>query len=355
LGVYRRRGKAWTYRFELAGRVQKTGGYRLRQDAVDAEAARRVELGALPRGAAPAPMRLHAALARYRTRAVPRLANPRGAAHACRALAAYLPDRPLRRVTSEDLEAYVLWRLTEGRGRGSTPTTRRSLQPSTVNRDLDAFSAFWGWCQDQGWLPRGTNPARRRRARRARGEGVARAPEPWRPWQTLSHAQEARLWAALPHREGLQAELLLLLGVRRGVVLGLTWEQIDWTAGVIRYTSKRHSGLIPLSDRARAVLEGLGPQPAGRVFPARSDTMLRRAWARARVAIGMPSLRLHDLRVTLATRLARQGTDLRTIQAILGHATPTMSLRYTVTDLETQRAALQRVAVPGPDTIPPKS
>jgi integrase len=54
----------------------------------------------------------------------------------------------------------------------------------------------------------------------------------------------------------------------------------------------------------------------------------------------MPTLRLHDLRVTFARRLAKRGVDLKTIQALLGHATPTMTHRYIPTDLEAQRRAV---------------
>jgi integrase len=98
--------------------------------------------------------------------------------------------------------------------------------------------------------------------------------------------------------------------------------------------------VIPLNDRVLELLRELGPKPTGRVLRAVSDTTLRRWWGKARESVGMPTLRLDDLRVTFARRLAKRGVDLKTIQALMGHATPTMTHRYIPTDLEAQRRAV---------------
>lgn len=62
---------------------------------------------------------------------------------------------------------------------------------------------------------------------------------------------------------------------------------------------------------------------------------VRGHFERARQAIGMPHLRLHDLRHTTASWLIQDGqATLRDIQEWFGHSTPTMSARYTHLEAE---------------------
>lgn len=72
-----------------------------------------------------------------------------------------------------------------------------------------------------------------------------------------------------------------------------------------------------------------------------------RAWQDATTAALGTSLRLHDLRTTLASRLAANGVDVPTAQALLRHANPSTTLNvYTrvqgdvAARLERMRAAL---------------
>ena len=78
----------------------------------------------------------------------------------------------------------------------------------------------------------------------------------------------------------------------------------------------------------------------GKVFPFTVDTSLKRRWYTVRTELGLPNLRLHDLRVTFARSLADKGHSLRTIQALLSHSTITMTARYIPPDLERMREAV---------------
>ena len=51
-------------------------------------------------------------------------------------------------------------------------------------------------------------------------------------------------------------------------------------------------------------------------------------WAKARVALGIPRLRLHDLRVMFARETHARGADLKAVQGLLGHSTPTLTMHY---------------------------
>jgi hypothetical protein len=58
------------------------------------------------------------------------------------------------------------------------------------------------------------------------------------------------------------------------------------------------------------------------------SNLLHRVFIPAVRRAGIANFRWHDLRHTLASRLAMAGVDLRTIQELMGHKTLAMTLRY---------------------------
>lgn len=53
-----------------------------------------------------------------------------------------------------------------------------------------------------------------------------------------------------------------------------------------------------------------------------------RDWYPALRRAAIPDFRFHDLRHTFASRLVMAGVDLLTVQTLLGHKTPAMTLRH---------------------------
>lgn len=342
-GTYRR-GRSWYWRTSIRGRSKAKGGFVSQEAAKQALAEFKAEQGLRPLGAVGAPGFATAAK-QYQAQVLAQHVNPRGERYALALLMARWGDRALESLTIADVDAYKTWRAQQ-------PAQRRHpmsldvaprVKGSTVNRDLALLSAFFGWCQERGWLRAGWNPARARSPRR-RGAGVARFPEPWRPWQSLAPSQQGAFLGRFDPRDQPKVELLLELGVRLAVILHLEWPQLDLTTGLLHYTSKRRSVVRPLPPRALAILAGLGPQARGRVFSETSDTRIRRAWPAACRAVGLSvEFRRHDLRVTFARRAADH-TDLKTVADLMGHATITMAARYVPTSLQAQRQAVARIA-----------
>lgn len=168
----------------------------------------------------------------------------------------------------------------------------------------------------------------------------------------LTEAQEERLWTALAADRPDMLPMVafaLLSGLRRANVIGLTWDQVDWDAAVIRYQAKsRKPGgearRLPLDPDLIAILQGeIGRHPErvftfeaqrtsngkakGRRYPF-TATGWKRAWQRALDAAGLPDLHFHDLRHTVATRVLRESGNLKAVQKMLGHARIETTLRY---------------------------
>ncbi|OGR83074.1 MAG: hypothetical protein A3J74_06515 [Elusimicrobia bacterium RIFCSPHIGHO2_02_FULL_57_9] len=121
----------------------------------------------------------------------------------------------------------------------------------------------------------------------------------------------------------------LLTGMRRGEILGLTWENVNLEHGTL-YLLKTKSGKpreIPLQTKLHEVLSNLGPKPGGSVFEL-PLIMLQRYFDRALKQAGIFGCRFHDLRHTFASHFIMRTNNLPALQKLLGHSTPTMTQRY---------------------------
>ena len=160
----------------------------------------------------------------------------------------------------------------------------------------------------------------------------------------------------------------LATGLRRGELLGLRWEDIDWQHRElhIRRQLARVGGKVteaplktknayrtlPLGEDTIGILaqqkEKVGtspwvfPGPAG--GPLSPDSvlhMLHRVLERA----GLPRLRFHDLRHTFATLALQNGIDVKTVSGMLGHYSAGFTLdtyAHVTTPAQRQAAALMR-------------
>lgn len=153
---------------------------------------------------------------------------------------------------------------------------------------------------------------------------------------------------------------LLYTGARLNDVLGMTWEDVDLARGTVTIIQDKRNGkrvTIPIAAPLRRVLEAI-PRgtPASRVFRRPtgepfSDREVQRAFA---VALRITKLRAeltpHSLRHTFASWLVMQGTPLRTVQELLGHADIRMTIRYahlSPSHLAEAVAAIETLGEPG--------
>ena len=196
-----------------------------------------------------------------------------------------------------------------------------------------------------------------------RPEVVARIPWPRQPKKLPDVPSRDDVRAVLAAADGLKTRLMLMLaygaGLRLSEVANLTVDQIDSRRGVlhIRGGKGRKDRLTLLSPTLLAALRTYWREarPAGPwLFPGAvagapmtaSAVAGRFVAARERCAATC-RMTFHSLRHGFATHLLEDGVDVVTIQALLGHASITTTLRYLhvrIDHIERVTSPLERLA-----------
>jgi integrase len=159
--------------------------------------------------------------------------------------------------------------------------------------------------------------------------------------EDLSLEQLSKLLTAIDEDHDTQAvnfmKLVLYTGLRRGELFKLRWEDVDFDRGFIHIRSPKggKDQTIPLNPAARDLLEH-HPRDDNSpyVFPGRGGAQrkdIKRPVNRIRQRAGLPPdfRPLHGLRHVYASMLASSGqVDLFTLQKLLTHKTPAMTMRY---------------------------
>jgi integrase len=263
-----------------------------------------------------------------------------------------LGNVPLARLAPEDLDTLYA-RLLES-GRRNTSGNSPGLSPASVRYVHRILRKALGDAVRKGTLIR--NPA-------------ALADPPKRG-SSNTRGHEMRVWTAAQLQtflasvgdERLGPALLLAAhtGMRRGEVAGLRWADVDLDANLIHVRQaatvvayELHIADVKTSNGRRTIdinddvalalhawrrtqveerlLVGAGYEDHDLVF-ARPDgrpthpELLSRVFERVVVRIGLPSIRLHDLRHTHASLLLKAGVPVKVVSERLGHATPSFTL-----------------------------
>ena len=209
--------------------------------------------------------------------------------------------------------------------------------------------------------------------------------------RALSPEEEARLLNASngqfsPNRSksiGTFIRVALLSGMRSGEILGLTWGHVDFRWRVITVgKAKTPSGSgrqIPMNAELFNVLSARADwftlrfgetRPEHYLFPfgkptpsdpTKPITDISGAWDALRKRAGV-RCRLHDLRHTVATKMAEAGVPESTMLALLGHMGRAMLERYSHIRMAAKRAAVEVLSTANggemaenSETIPTKS
>jgi len=153
----------------------------------------------------------------------------------------------------------------------------------------------------------------------------------------------ARLLAALPEYLRPVAQFALLTGWRKAEILRLTWDRVDWRAGVVRLdpnTTKNGKGrefpfkaLPALKTVLEHQLRTGERYSSHHVFHhhGRPIRDFYTAWRQACTAARCEGLILHDFRRTAVRNLVRAGVSESVAMKITGHETREVFERYNIT------------------------
>ena len=200
---------------------------------------------------------------------------------------------------------------------------------SQRNRTLQLVSVLFTQAERWEWRPEHSNPCRL----------VERAVE--RPRErVLSPSELSALADALDGLESKQRapvaaiKVAAMTGLRIGETLGMEWARVNLETGRASLDTKTGPRVVPLAAPVLEMLRGLPKRPGNPwVFPSGRKAHVqyrrtRRVFVEACTVAGLADVRLHDLRRTLATRLAGAGVNSYMLRDVLGHKTLAMSNRY---------------------------
>jgi integrase len=246
-----------------------------------------------------------------------------------------LNDTLLTAITPQMVKAWVNSRLHAGK------------KPGTVNRSVTALKAVLNHAVTEGWLA--ANPLAR--LAKLSEDEHARV-------RYLTTDERKRFLAALDAREAairawrpstcnrtfadVVKPLILTAmntGLRQGELFNLTWE--DYADGVITARTRKTKGArikvrrVPVPVSGCAVLQAWQAQlqtDTGLIFPSphgggRMKTIAK-SWNDLMRRAEISNFRFHDLRHHYASTLVMRRVDLHTVQMLLGHSDPKMTMRY---------------------------
>lgn len=194
-------------------------------------------------------------------------------------------------------------------------------KPTEANRRLEVLSSIFSWALRLRLVKE--NPASfvRHFTEEAR-DRVLSIEELRALVAALQRTRDARTRTAL--------WLLLLTGARRSEVIGARWTDVDWDNRLLKVPAHRSKSKkrlrYALPSVALTLLREYGPQPDGWLFPSyeaqgTAIRVIERAWQKIREEAGLKSVRIHDLRRTMATYAADMGVPLAVLKDMLNHST----------------------------------
>lgn len=257
----------------------------------------------------------------------------------------FFKRKKLRSLTYTDIRRFREMRLKTPTRRkldaDGNPVGKRSI--ATVHRELALLRRMLNVaCRELRWIQR--NPFQD-------GEPLVRNAVERKRERILSRDEEQTLLAQCTgKREHLRAFIICAIdtGCRKGELLKMLWRDINLDARELfipmTNTKTGREKTVPVSNRMLVELKKLWKQsdqnPDALVFGVKD---VKNSFDGARNGAKIPDVRIHDLRHSYATRLAKNHMPIAEIARMLGHATLEMSYRYINSDSETLERARNTV------------
>lgn len=231
-------------------------------------------------------------------------------------LSSFFEGRTLRDITRADLDRYLAER-------------RQQVGPSTTRKDLSVLSMLFRKAIEWGIAEH--NPM----------TTLVRPKEPHHKVRWLTRDEFDRLQDASPPWLRPILTIAVSTGLRLKEICNLQWGEIDEDRRLIYVSADNKTAtgrVVPLTSAALAVLRTVPRRMrATHVFVTKGGEPYRTRIERGRIAgatrdalrrASIEGASLHTLRHSCASWMVQAGVPLYEVQAVLGHSTPMMTLRY---------------------------
>lgn len=214
---------------------------------------------------------------------------------------------------------------------------RKEVKPATVNRHLACLKSMfnraieWGKAED--------NPVTKVKLFKENNEIVR-------------YLKKEEIHKLLDNCAGHLRPIVVVAvntGMRKGKVLSLKWENIDFNIGVITVedTKNGDNRKLPMNKQVKKVLANIDKYPESPyVFHKDNGEPygdIKRSFSTALKKSDIMDFRFHDLRHTFASHLVMKGVDLNRVRKLLGHKSMDMTLRYAHLSPDYQKEAVEKL------------
>ena len=281
--------------------------------------------------------------------------------HITNKIAEYFKGSILQKITSLQIQEYIIFLRTQYRTRQGNP-----ISDKTIRHHYCVLTLIFDFAIEQELINK--NPMEKVECPKLAKKKV----------DAFTQEEAQTFFSLLPNCTlDFQCMLYLLIttGIRRGELMGLQWQDIDidnmtveimrnitYTpkGGVVANTPKTENSIriIPLipvvTDMLRKYQAEINPEGTkdsflfpsvqGKGIPRDPNAITRRV-KRFMHTNGLPDLSPHDLRHSCATLLLSNGADIKSVQEILGHADASTTLNFYVkSDLLNMKTATNKLA-----------
>ena len=235
----------------------------------------------------------------------------------------YSRDLYTMRMFDKEFEAKDIQHITTWQIEKWKTERKKEFKSATVNRELATLKHFFSKAVEWGKLKE--NPANRKVKFFKGAVNRVRFLMPDEFQMLLSNCEDF-----------LKPIVTLAVhsGMRRGEILGLTWDRVDLEKGIITIIDTKNSERkdIPMDETVKATLKGVERKgdyvfsiKDGRpLYPMRLHYAFHEALDRS----GIIDFRFHDLRHTFASNLVMAGVKIEKVQKLMGHKMIAMTQRY---------------------------
>ena len=239
----------------------------------------------------------------------------------------FIGDLPLRAVHMGTLQAFIKRRQKSG-----IKTKSINLALGVVRHILNIASSEWLDNSGLTWLE---HPPKIKMLKVT----DARKPYP------LSWDEQALLFRELPRHLAQMALFKVNTGCREQEVCCLRWDweipvpELDTSVFLIPEARVKNGEerLVVLNRVANSVIDSVRGDNSTFVFTYRGrrvTKMNNSAWQRARKKVGLPQVRIHDLKHTFGRRLRAAGVSFEDRQDLLGHRSGRITSHYSAAELD---------------------